>query len=353
MNGTGVSVIICAYAEERWANLVAAIGSVREQCVPPPEIVVVVDHNPALLARARSRLPGVVTVENQQPRGLSGARNSGIAAARGAIIAFLDDDALAAPDWLERLGAWYGDPRVIGVGGAIEPLWTGGRPGWFPEEFDWVVGCSYRGMPTETAPVRNVIGANMSFRREVFEVVGGFRSGIGRLGARPLGCEETEFCIRARQRWPRRVLLYEPRARVRHRVPAGRARWGYFRSRCYAEGLSKALVSRLVGAEDGLASERTYTSRTLPRGVARGIADTLLRRDPRGLARAGAIVAGLGLTTAGYLAGTATARCASHEVPEKVGSADAAVRRGCALKIARAPLGHTPVALDGEAGGEP
>ena len=81
----------------------------------------------------------------QQQRGISGARNSGIAAARGAIIAFLDDDAIAAPDWLEQLLAGYSSPNVLGVGGAIEPQWQGGRPRWFPPEFDWVVGCTYLG----------------------------------------------------------------------------------------------------------------------------------------------------------------------------------------------------------------
>jgi glucosyl-dolichyl phosphate glucuronosyltransferase len=88
----------------------------------------------------------------------------------------------------------------------------------------------------------------MSFRREVFELVGGFTEWLGRLGARPLGCEETELAIRIRQRRPEARLLYDPAAVVHHHVPRQRARWRYFRSRCYAEGLSKAAVSRLVGA---------------------------------------------------------------------------------------------------------
>jgi glycosyltransferase involved in cell wall biosynthesis len=305
-----ISVIICAYTEARWDDLVTAVESVQGQSVPPGEIIIVIDHNPGLLERVRAHIPGVVVVENRESRGLSGARNSGIAVAQGEVIAFLDEDAVAAPDWLEQLSAGYKDPLVLGVGGAIEPMWLDGRPNWFPEEFNWVVGCTYRGMPWTTAPVRNLIGCNMSFRRRVFEAISGFRSGIGRVGIRPVGCEETEFCIRAGQRWPQGVLLYEPRARVHHRVPTSRARWSYFRSRCYAEGLSKALVSRFVGARDGLASERTYTWRTLPHGVIRGLIDTLLRRDPAGLARAAAIIAGLAVTTAGYLAGTVSERFA-------------------------------------------
>lgn len=298
-----LSVVICAYTEARWADLVAAVDSLRHQARPPREVIVVIDHNPALLARARAGLPGTCVIENREQPGLSGARNSGIAAAAGAIVAFLDDDAAALPDWTAQLLAGYADPQVVGVGGAIEPLWQTRRPGWFPPEFDWVVGCTYRGAPSATAPVRNLIGANMSFRRELFTAVGGFRSAIGRVGTHPVGCEETELCIRIRQRWPERILLHRPAARVLHRVPAARGRWRYFRARCYGEGISKALVRQFVGARDGLSSERAYTLRTLPRGAVRGLADTL-RGDLRGLLRAGAIVAGLAITSAGFVRGT-------------------------------------------------
>jgi hypothetical protein len=90
---------------------------------------------------------------------------------------------------------------------------------------------------------------------------------------------------------------------VHHRVPAQRATWRYFRSRCYSEGLSKAQVSDRVGAGEGLATERGYATRTLPAGVVRGLADAITRRRPGGLGRAVAIVLGLGITGAGYVRG--------------------------------------------------
>ncbi len=306
------SVVICAYTLARWDELVACVESVRQQTLPPREIIVVVDHNPALLERVRAQIAGVIAIENKEPRGLSGARNSGIAIAQGDVIAFLDEDSAAAPDWLARLRAGYTD-QVIGVGGAIEPVWLNGRPRWFPPEFDWVVGCTFLGMSETPTRVRNLIGCNMSFRREVFQQFGGFTSGIGRVGTQPVGCEETEFCIRARQRSPQGELLYDPRARVYHRVPPNRAAWNYFRARCYAEGLSKALISRLVGAQAGLASERAHTFRVLPRGVVRGLADACLRRDVMGLARASAIIAGLALTTAGFLIGAISGMIAARQ----------------------------------------
>src|SRR5206468_270211 len=155
-------------------------------------------------------------------------------------IAFLDDDAVAAPNWLEAIERAFRQEAVLGVGGAVEPLWLAARPRWFPGEFDWVVGCTYRGLPRQRAPVRNLIGANMSFRRRVFEEAGGFRTELGREASIPAGCEETELCIRVRRRWPDRKLLYDPAVRVTHRVPPERGRLAYFLSRCYAEGRSKA-----------------------------------------------------------------------------------------------------------------
>ncbi len=312
-----VSVIICAYTEERWEDLQAALQSVQAQTTPPNELIVVIDHNPALLERLRNtrHSESLILIENRELQGLSGARNSGLAVARGDVIAFLDDDAIADPNWLEQLSQSYRQPQVLGVGGAIAPLWLTGRPGWFPTEFDWVVGCTYRGMAGTAQPVRNLIGCNMSFRRELFEGVGGFHTGIGRVGNRPVGCEETELCIRAHQKWPEMKFMYDPQAKVQHRVPASRANWPYFQARCYAEGLSKALVTQLVGASDGLNTERTYTLKTLPGGLGRGIFDTLWRSDFSGLGRAGAILIGLGLTTLGFIKGKLSSSI-SIEIPQ-------------------------------------
>jgi GT2 family glycosyltransferase len=214
----------------------------------------------------------------------------------------MDDDAVADPDWLHTLVDLYRDPCVIGVGGAVVPHWERGRPRAFPEEFDWVVGCSYRGMPTQRRPVRNLIGANMSFRREVFEVAGGFCDGIGRVGGRASGCEETDLCIRARAAFPAGVILYEPAALVSHRVPAARASWRYFGTRCYREGLSKAQVTQRAGISRGLSCERAHAARTIPLGVLRSLR-SVLSGDGAGLGRAAALVVGLSITTLGFAVG--------------------------------------------------
>jgi GT2 family glycosyltransferase len=301
------AVVICAYSDERWNDLRAAVASVREQSQQPTQTIVVIDHNEALLLRAKSELFGCFVVANRYESGLSGARNTGLEVASEEIVAFLDDDARAEPDWLARLCAPYRDPHVLAVGGAASPNWDARRPRWFPAEFDWVIGCSYVGLPVTLTSVRNVMGCSMSFRRSIVSEVGGFRSDLGRIGKTPLGCEETELCIRARQAFPSGTVLFEPRALVHHRVPTARGRFRYFLARCRAEGLSKARVSTVVGAGDGLSSERAYVRSVLPHGVGRALASTS-RRDMAGVPRAGAIVAGLATVTFGYVQGRLVAR---------------------------------------------
>jgi GT2 family glycosyltransferase len=302
--GPTVSVVICCYTERRFGLLRAAVDSALRQTRPPEELIVVVDHAPALLRRARAELGDeVAVIANDGDQGLADARNAGVRAAAMDVVAFLDDDACADEDWLERLTEVFADPGVIGAGGTVDPDWAAGEPRWLPPEFWWTVGCSYTGLPRRQMAIRNPIGANMSFRRRVL-VGEGFRVGVGRVGTLPMGCEETEFAIRATQREPGARVLHVPDARVTHAVPADRASWRYFVSRCWAEGRSKAIVASLIGASDGLSSERDYVVRALPAGVGRGLRDAA-RGDAGGLGRALAIVLGLGVTAAGYLRGRA------------------------------------------------
>ncbi len=298
-----ISVIICAYTEQRWLELLDAVESIQKQSMLPREIILVIDHNPRLLERLQAQLTGVTIIENIESRGLSGARNSGISIARGSLIAFLDDDATAEVDWLERLCKGCQDPKVLGTGGYVEPRWMGEKPSWFPKEFYWVIGCSYQDFVPGLVEVRNPYGGCTCMRREIFETVGGFCKGIGRIGNHPLGGEETELSIRAKQHWPERIFLCDAQARIHHCVSVERAHWRYFLARCYAEGLSKATIASLVGAKDSLASERSYTVYMLPRGIVRGLRDGIFKLDPAGFLRTFAIVAGLFTTTMGYLMG--------------------------------------------------
>jgi GT2 family glycosyltransferase len=306
-----VSIVIPTYRDDRWALLARAVAAARAQRYPVAEVVVVVDHTPGLYRRARRDLSGVTVLENLYEQGVSGNRNTGAFHTHTPLIAFLDDDTVADPDWLGRLVAPFADPGVVGTGGAIRPAWEGRRPRWLPDEFLWAVGGSYAGMPTSTTPVRNVWSASMVVRRETFMAVGGFRAGFGKLGARNRP-EDTELCLRMSAvrggRW-----MYVPDAVVRHEVPAVRSSFGFFLRRCYAEGRGKVQMAALHAGSATLGTERNYL-RALPRAVARDLAAASRGGGLGPALRAGSVLAGVAAAGIGGAVETISGRNADLAV---------------------------------------
>lgn len=292
------SVIIPCYAQDRWDWTRRAIESVRSQTHAPERIVVVVDHNDELLARVDREVEGVRSVANRLARGVSGARNSGVAECDTPIVAFLDDDAIARPDWLERLLGPLADPDVVGTGGIAVPAWEGPVPRWFPPEFGWVVGAFYESVPARETTVRNVWGMSMAVRRRCFEEVGGFRTGFGKLlnFSRP---EDTDFCIRVGQLAPEGRWVLVPGSVIEHRVPAARATFRFFLRRCHNEGRQKVALAGLLGGRDSLVPEVDYVRRTLPAGMAARVHASLRERSTQPLLVAGAMALGVGSAAVG------------------------------------------------------
>jgi O-antigen biosynthesis protein len=296
------SVIICAYSERRWEQTYTAVKSVLSQSPQPAEVLLVIDHNPELAARARSELPDITILESDGTPGLSDARNTGLRAATQPIASFLDDDAEARPGWLASLMEPYRSADVVATGGTVHPCWPGSEPRWLPPEFYWVIGCSYRGLPLSVSPVRNPIGANMSLRTPLALRVGGFDSAVGRVGARPVGCEETELAIRLTAAKPSSAVLYVPSAIVDHHIQQERLNIRYFLRRCWHEGISKANVVQLAGALAGLESERRYVAVVIPMALLQNLRRGLAG-DMGALMRLTAVLAGLISVASGYLVG--------------------------------------------------
>ena len=96
----------------------------------------------------------------------------------------------------------------------------------------------------------------MSLRRRLLVECGGFDAALNGISTRRLACEETEICVRLERRHPDGVYLYEPKALVLRHVPRSRTTWSYYRSRCYSEGLSKAVARGLVGPEWRMSSQK-------------------------------------------------------------------------------------------------
>ena len=298
----GVSVVICAYTERRWKWTRTAVKSALAQRPRPAEVLLVIDNNTDLAARARLEMPEVIVIESNRTPGLSGARNTALSAATQPLIAFLDDDAEARPGWLASLVKPYIHSNVISTGGSIHPIWPELRPRWVPPTFDWVFGCSYQGLPAVQSKVRNPIGANMSMRTRKALDIGGFDESVGRVSNRPQGCEETELAIRLTAQWPKSSVIYVPDAAVDHHVGRERIRLKYFLNRCWHEGLSKATVVRLAGSSAGLERERRHITTVIPLSLLKDIR-RLVTGDLYAIGRITITFSGIAMVTTGYLTG--------------------------------------------------
>jgi hypothetical protein len=164
-------------------------------------------------------------------------------AASSQLVAFLDDDAIATPEWLECLMDAFTETSVVAAGGRAVPLWKGSgiRPWWFPEELDWVVGCAYKGLGSSRRYIRNVAGSNMCLRKQVLEEVGGFDARVGG----PIGGDDTEICLKILAADERYRIVYEPRAVVYHKVPATRQTLQYLIYFSSIQGAGKAVIKRI------------------------------------------------------------------------------------------------------------
>ena len=307
-----ISVVICAYTEDRWDQVCAAIESVRAQSLPSHEIVVVVDYNPALYKRLAAAMDDVVLVENREGKGLSGARNTGSAMARGEIIAFLDDDAVAHPDWLKFFSEAYENPAVMGVGGLTVPNWQTARPAWMPEEFYWVVGSSYardarvwrpRPQPARRQhvvpprgvhPGRRFPDGHRAHVRQAPARLRGDRvlhQAGPAVARRALDHGQSRRGVALRAGHQVHVpLLHPPLLRGRHLKGHGHRQRRQRR---------RAVIRAFLRHQDA-AARRGQGPGGLPRGRFAG------------LGRAGAIIAGLGTTTFGFVSAKLTGSASAH-----------------------------------------
>lgn len=265
------SIIVSVYTLERIRDLSDAVGSILSQMTAADELLILADGRPELVAGLQKAFAGKALriIEAKEP-GLCYARNLGIRESRGEFIVFVDDDAVPQAGWLAKLLKPYSDPKVLSTGGGIIPEWETARPSWFPEELDWLVGCFYEGHTKEPKAVRNVIGANMSFRRIVFEKAGYFSTKIGAIGKKRLAGDDSELCMRVRSTFGAGRIIYVPDALVKHRVPAGRATLEYAFRRSYVEGASKAVIAKMYPKDrttESLDTETTYLHFLASRGL--------------------------------------------------------------------------------------
>ena len=258
-----VSAIVCTHRLDNYPNLVEAVDSLLAQTHREMEVIVAVDGNAELYEKVSACYGGNKTVSSlllRESVGVSGARNAGIKAAKGDIIAFIDDDATAEKGWIENLLSTYREYDAAAVGGKILPVWLGGKPDYLPEELYWLAGITHEGFAEEkVVEVRNTFGPNMSFKKEVFQKAGMFNENLGfaRKGTSYIQAEEPEFALRMRRELGKGVI-YNPKAVVYHKIPPAKVKVGLLLKRAFYQGYSKALLKKLSISADSVATERSY-----------------------------------------------------------------------------------------------
>ena len=296
-----ISVIICAFTEDRWLLLTESLQSVVSQELAPSEVFLCIDHNPEMFDRCvrefaaiDESVPWSLTIlQNRFDTRLGGTRTTAAEVATGDILVFLDDDAAATPSWLRTLTSHYTDPNIVAVGGAPIARYESERPRWLPFECNWIFGCAYRGLPERVAPIDHMIGANMSVRREVLMSWGGFQSD---------NHDDMDLSHRAIDAHGASSVIFDPSAVVRHYVPAARLTWTYFWRRCFFVNRGKVAAFRGLGQASNLKAEFRFAGRSLSRGlVIEGRA--LLGGDLFAPVRYVALVTALALGGAGALTG--------------------------------------------------
>lgn len=193
--------------------------------------------------------PGIRVV-NEPVIGLSRARNTGWREAAGEFVGYIDDDAVAAPTWLES-ALWsfrHVRPQPDWVGGPIDLEWETANPGWIDAELAVPLGLvDWGGTPRTLCFPERLGGGNSFFPRERLREIGGFDERLGRGGYGLLSGEETQ--LQQRLEAAGGSLYYHSGVRIHHFVPKERTRPVWFYRRYYWGGISDFFMRQtLAGA---------------------------------------------------------------------------------------------------------
>jgi glucosyl-dolichyl phosphate glucuronosyltransferase len=237
-----ISSIICT--RNRASYLPRTIRSLAQQQISPNEYEIIVVDNGSTDATQSvvadlSREIANLRYVHEPGTGLSAARNRGLNEAGAPIVAFLDDDAIASPQWLYAILKTLNavEPSAAGVGGPVEPWWEIPKPRWFPLS---LLGCHYRHYGDQPRwynyPAEQPIGCNMAFRKEWCLQLGGFNPLLEKYN------DDTEFLQRLAVAGGK--IFYQPEVAVQHLVQKNRLSIGWQMRRYYREGFSLGILRR-------------------------------------------------------------------------------------------------------------
>lgn len=267
-----VSVVVPTYSMERYDVFSECVESLLAQTYEPVEVVIVVDGNNAVCDLARkdfSDRENVLVHCNDENRGVSASRTIGGEIASGEVVAMIDDDAIAEPDWIGELLRVYEQTDAIAVGGPVTPNWVTEEPDFFPEEFYWLIGCDERDFAHHMEEIRNTYGSNISFRREAFLQVGGYDSHTGRKGDQHIQAHEAPVGVRLLEQFGQ-GMIYNENAVVHHRLFDYRGDFRWLVKRAFLQGYSKRIFNVLYpdAPNDEGAFLRNLSLRWIPSRIA-------------------------------------------------------------------------------------
>jgi glycosyltransferase involved in cell wall biosynthesis len=227
--------------------LAGALDSLCRQDLAPGSFeVIVVDNNstdatPAVVSSRRESFAHFQGLTEAR-QGLSHARNCGWRAAQGCFVAFLDDDAKAAPDWCRSILTAFESvkPDPDSVGGVILPWYDGPVPTWFADSFETRSWGDAPGFLKGYLAQYGFSGSNMAFPKGRLEEFGGFSSDFGMCGSTLRMGEEADLYFRMYRAGLR--FWYDPAIIVSHYVPCGHMRVAYRLQRAFRSGQARATI---------------------------------------------------------------------------------------------------------------
>ena len=303
-----VSIIVCTHSLDNYQNLIDAVDSLLNQTHKEMEIIIVVDGNQELyhiIVEDYGAQESVKAVSMKENMGVSIARNTGIKAAHGDIIAFFDDDAIAEKRWVQNLVDTYQKLDAIAVGGKILPIWLPKKPDYFPEELGWLVGMTGEGFAEEkVAEVRNTWESNMSFKREVFEKVGLFNEKLGfaKGGTSYIQGPAAEFSLRMKYKLGKGVI-YNPEAVIYHKIPLHKTEVKLLLKRSFYQGYSKAMLKKFSPSSETLNTEKSYLKDLLFKYIPRRIKGIFTSNSTKGIKQLSFLAAAIISVGLGFLYG--------------------------------------------------
>lgn len=247
-----ISAVICTY--NRAAYLQKAIQSLVDQTLPQNYYEIIVVDN-ASTDNTKATVEGFDHFENlryiHEPiMGLSQARNTGWQNAQGEYIAYLDDDAIACPEWLERIVDAFDTvkPQPASVGGKVTPVWEAERPAWFPKEMETAFAIVHWGDNPKflTEEHEHHVGCNVAYQRDILRACGGFNTNLGRKGTNLISNDESLILLYLRQHCL--GIYYHPSIHVEHLVPAERLAKRFLYRRMFWQGVSNEVLEYLRAA---------------------------------------------------------------------------------------------------------